>query len=199
MLAPTPFPPSAPAAASLRREALCLRLPAQPCVPAASLPSAADRDDDGDGGRLLRLDVLQPARRVRADGSRHAVKGLAADRHQQGLCRASPPPPPALPQKGDSAKKGKDSLADVLISPPSPPPHTPFCPLDGQFSPTYPAKLVVPAKISDAVLAYAAKYRSKERVPALTYLHWANFVGPPPPPSTPSPSLRLPGREPGRR
>lgn len=47
---------------------------------------------------------------------------------------------------------------------------------DYEYSPTYPAKLVVPAKISDAVLAHAVKYRSKARIPALTYLHWANHA-----------------------
>ncbi|KAF9109880.1 hypothetical protein BGX27_007094 [Mortierella sp. AM989] len=35
------------------------------------------------------------------------------------------------------------------------------------FSPTYPQVLVVPTKISDAVLTYAAKHRSKARIPAL--------------------------------
>ncbi|GMK59286.1 hypothetical protein CspeluHIS016_0703010 [Cutaneotrichosporon spelunceum] len=45
---------------------------------------------------------------------------------------------------------------------------------DYSFSPTYPSKLVVPTRISDSVLAYAAKYRSKARIPALSYLHWAN-------------------------
>ncbi|KAF9381937.1 hypothetical protein BGX21_001969 [Mortierella sp. AD011] len=43
-----------------------------------------------------------------------------------------------------------------------------------QFSPTYPQVLVVPSKISDAVLTYAAKHRSKARLPALSYLHWNN-------------------------
>lgn len=47
-----------------------------------------------------------------------------------------------------------------------------------QFCPTYPSKMVVPAKISDSVLTYASRYRSKERIPALTYLHWANYVSP---------------------
>lgn len=47
---------------------------------------------------------------------------------------------------------------------------------DYEYSPTYPAKLVVPAKISDAVLAHAVKYRSKARIPALTYLHWGNHA-----------------------
>ena len=42
------------------------------------------------------------------------------------------------------------------------------------FSPTYPATLLVPSRISDATLQYACKYRSKARIPALTYLHWAN-------------------------
>lgn len=47
---------------------------------------------------------------------------------------------------------------------------------DYSFSATYPSKLVVPSRIGDAVLQYAAKYRSKARIPALTYLHWANNV-----------------------
>jgi myotubularin-related protein 6/7/8 len=47
-----------------------------------------------------------------------------------------------------------------------------------QFSPTYPAKLVVPARIGDATLTYAGKYRSKARIPALSYLHWSNYVRP---------------------
>ncbi|EMD38096.1 hypothetical protein CERSUDRAFT_113233 [Gelatoporia subvermispora B] len=46
---------------------------------------------------------------------------------------------------------------------------------DYTFSPTYPAKLVVPTRISDTTLQYAAKYRSKARIPVLTYLHWANY------------------------
>lgn len=46
---------------------------------------------------------------------------------------------------------------------------------DYTFSPTYPARMVVPTKISDATLQYASKYRSKCRIPVLTYLHWANF------------------------
>ncbi|KAL7419126.1 phosphatidylinositol-3-phosphatase ymr1 [Cryptotrichosporon argae] len=44
------------------------------------------------------------------------------------------------------------------------------------FCPTYPAKLVVPSRISDSVLAHAAKYRSKARIPALTYLHRTNHA-----------------------
>ncbi|KAN0077197.1 Protein-tyrosine phosphatase-like protein [Tylopilus felleus] len=47
---------------------------------------------------------------------------------------------------------------------------------DYQFSPTYPSRLVVPTRISDSTLQYAAKYRSKCRIPALTYLHWANHA-----------------------
>ncbi|KAG6333230.1 hypothetical protein ID866_5865 [Astraeus odoratus] len=46
---------------------------------------------------------------------------------------------------------------------------------DYQFSPTYPSLLVVPTRISDSTLQYAGKYRSKCRIPALTYLHWANY------------------------
>ena len=40
---------------------------------------------------------------------------------------------------------------------------------------TYPAHLVVPAKISDATLNYGKSYRSKHRIPALVYLHWNNL------------------------
>ncbi|KAF9246431.1 protein-tyrosine phosphatase-like protein [Melanogaster broomeanus] len=47
---------------------------------------------------------------------------------------------------------------------------------DYQFSPTYPSRLVVPTRISDSTLQYASKYRSKCRIPALTYLHWANYA-----------------------
>ncbi|KZO95777.1 phosphatases II [Calocera viscosa TUFC12733] len=47
---------------------------------------------------------------------------------------------------------------------------------DYSFCPTYAARLVVPARISDTVLTHAAKYRSKARIPALTYHHWANFA-----------------------
>jgi myotubularin-related protein 6/7/8 len=43
-----------------------------------------------------------------------------------------------------------------------------------QYSPTYPAVLVVPSAISDSVLKYGAKYRSRARIPALTYLHPVN-------------------------
>ncbi|KAI5124007.1 hypothetical protein M0805_003839 [Coniferiporia weirii] len=46
---------------------------------------------------------------------------------------------------------------------------------DYSFCPTYPARLVVPTRISDATLQHASKYRSKSRIPTLTYLHWANY------------------------
>ncbi|KAI5477738.1 protein tyrosine phosphatase [Pseudohyphozyma bogoriensis] len=46
---------------------------------------------------------------------------------------------------------------------------------DFEFCPTYPADIVVPAKISDSTLTYAVKYRSKGRIPGLVYLHWANL------------------------
>lgn len=42
------------------------------------------------------------------------------------------------------------------------------------FCPTYPAILAVPSAISDSALVYAAKYRSKARIPALSYIHWLN-------------------------
>ncbi|PWZ01275.1 phosphatases II [Testicularia cyperi] len=44
------------------------------------------------------------------------------------------------------------------------------------FCSTYPSHMVVPSRISDTTLSYAAKYRSKARIPALTYLHWANHA-----------------------
>ncbi|RIA89296.1 protein-tyrosine phosphatase-like protein [Glomus cerebriforme] len=37
--------------------------------------------------------------------------------------------------------------------------------------PTYPRMLIVPQKISDTVLIHAAKFRSKSRIPTLSYLH----------------------------
>ncbi|GAA5874266.1 hypothetical protein JCM16303_005793 [Sporobolomyces ruberrimus] len=46
---------------------------------------------------------------------------------------------------------------------------------DFNFCPSYPAQIVVPARISDTTLNYAVKYRSKCRIPGLVYLHWANF------------------------
>lgn len=45
---------------------------------------------------------------------------------------------------------------------------------DYGFSPTYPALLVVPTTISDNVINYAGRFRSKVRIPALTYLHPVN-------------------------
>lgn len=45
---------------------------------------------------------------------------------------------------------------------------------DYQFCPTYPAQFFVPSKISDNVLKYGGAYRSKQRIPALTYLHPVN-------------------------
>lgn len=45
---------------------------------------------------------------------------------------------------------------------------------DYGFSPTYPALLVVPSLISDNTINYAGRYRSKVRIPALTYLHPIN-------------------------
>lgn len=45
---------------------------------------------------------------------------------------------------------------------------------DYLFSPTYPAVLAIPTSISDNVLNYGGKYRSKSRVPVLTYIHARN-------------------------
>jgi myotubularin-related protein 6/7/8 len=46
--------------------------------------------------------------------------------------------------------------------------------VDYGFSPTYPALLPVPSSISDNTLNYAGRYRSKVRIPVLTYLHPVN-------------------------
>jgi hypothetical protein len=45
---------------------------------------------------------------------------------------------------------------------------------DYTFCPTYPALLVVPSKISDNTLKYAGNFRSRARIPTLTYLHPVN-------------------------
>jgi myotubularin-related protein 6/7/8 len=45
---------------------------------------------------------------------------------------------------------------------------------DYSFSPTYPALLPVPSTISDNTLNYAGRYRSRVRIPVLTYLHPVN-------------------------
>ncbi|GES60828.1 protein phosphatase [Aspergillus terreus] len=45
---------------------------------------------------------------------------------------------------------------------------------DYGFSPTYPALFPVPAAISDNTLNYAGRYRSRARIPVLTYLHPVN-------------------------
>jgi myotubularin-related protein 6/7/8 len=42
------------------------------------------------------------------------------------------------------------------------------------YSPTYPAVICVPKVISDNTLKYAASFRSKSRIPALSYLHPIN-------------------------
>ncbi|KAG9012090.1 hypothetical protein FRB93_002233 [Tulasnella sp. JGI-2019a] len=47
---------------------------------------------------------------------------------------------------------------------------------DYSFCPTYPARMVVPSRISDTTLTYAGKYRSKARIPVLVYLHWASHA-----------------------
>lgn len=45
---------------------------------------------------------------------------------------------------------------------------------DYSFSPTYPSVLAVPSKISDNTLKYAANFRSRARIPTLSYLHPVN-------------------------
>ncbi|CCH42255.1 Myotubularin-related protein 2 [Wickerhamomyces ciferrii] len=42
------------------------------------------------------------------------------------------------------------------------------------FSPTYPNTIIIPKTISDSVLIHASKYRSKQRIPALTYYYKKN-------------------------
>ncbi|KAF3491658.1 protein phosphatase [Arthroderma uncinatum] len=46
--------------------------------------------------------------------------------------------------------------------------------IDYKFSPTYPALLPVPVTISDNTINYAGRYRSRARIPVLTYLHPVN-------------------------
>ncbi|KAF2274966.1 phosphatases II [Westerdykella ornata] len=43
-----------------------------------------------------------------------------------------------------------------------------------EFSQTYPSVLVVPSKISDNVLNYAGRFRSRQRIPVLVYRHPIN-------------------------
>nr|XP_036584804.1 protein phosphatase [Colletotrichum truncatum]KAF6794454.1 protein phosphatase [Colletotrichum truncatum] len=45
---------------------------------------------------------------------------------------------------------------------------------DYTFCDTYPAVLVVPSSISDNVLKYAKEYRSRNRIPVLSYIHSVN-------------------------
>ncbi|CAG8442059.1 8042_t:CDS:2 [Ambispora leptoticha] len=45
-----------------------------------------------------------------------------------------------------------------------------------ELCPTYPRILVVPDKILDSVLTHACKFRSKCRIPTLSYLHWSNMA-----------------------
>ncbi|CCE64795.1 hypothetical protein TPHA_0I02940 [Tetrapisispora phaffii CBS 4417] len=45
---------------------------------------------------------------------------------------------------------------------------------DYDFSKTYPDKIIVPRNVSDSTLKYASKYRSKERIPVLSYFYKKN-------------------------
>ncbi|KAJ3000613.1 hypothetical protein HDV02_004298 [Globomyces sp. JEL0801] len=45
-----------------------------------------------------------------------------------------------------------------------------------EFSPTYPSILGVPAKISDNTLRHIGRFRSKARIPALSYIHRTNQI-----------------------
>ncbi|KAJ1986568.1 phosphatidylinositol-3-phosphatase ymr1 [Dimargaris cristalligena] len=47
---------------------------------------------------------------------------------------------------------------------------------DYELCATYPHVLAVPAKISDRVIQYAAKFRSKKRFPVLSYIHRTNLA-----------------------
>ncbi|CAK9684015.1 unnamed protein product [Candida parapsilosis] len=48
---------------------------------------------------------------------------------------------------------------------------------DYKFCPSYPCKFIVPNTISDNVLKHAAKFRSKQRIPAVVYKHKSNING----------------------
>lgn len=48
---------------------------------------------------------------------------------------------------------------------------------DYKFCPSYPRQLIVPNSISDNVLKHAAKFRSKQRIPAVVYKHKSNING----------------------
>jgi hypothetical protein len=43
-----------------------------------------------------------------------------------------------------------------------------------QLCPTYPQLIAVPTDVSDSVLRHAASFRSKQRIPALTFIHKPN-------------------------
>lgn len=45
---------------------------------------------------------------------------------------------------------------------------------DYSFCRTYPSKLVVPKTVSDTLISYSVKYRSQQRIPALTYYYAKN-------------------------
>lgn len=47
---------------------------------------------------------------------------------------------------------------------------------DFKFSPTYPSVLVVPARLSDNVIKHTGKFRSKSRIPVLSYIHSSNNI-----------------------
>lgn len=40
-----------------------------------------------------------------------------------------------------------------------------------EYSPTYPSVIAVPSRISDTTLKHIGKFRSKSRIPALSYIH----------------------------
>ncbi|KAF7506430.1 hypothetical protein GJ744_011784 [Endocarpon pusillum] len=61
---------------------------------------------------------------------------------------------------GDTSRKTKWRISNIN--------------LDYSFSPTYPSLLAVPVSISDNTLNYASRYRSRARIPVLTYLHPVN-------------------------
>ena len=45
-----------------------------------------------------------------------------------------------------------------------------------QFCPTYPSLMIVPERITDNVLKHTGKFRSKSRIPCLSYIHKNNHI-----------------------
>ncbi|KAK2736149.1 hypothetical protein FQN57_000880 [Myotisia sp. PD_48] len=86
------------------------------------------------------------------------------------------PPPPELPLNGWDLYKPSEEWARLGIGHPDAKSNWRISSInvDYNFSPTYPKLLVVPKSISDNTINYAGKYRSRARIPVLTYLHPIN-------------------------